>query len=495
MCNSPGQPDDPGAPLRGPLSVLADPLGIPTLSRAFDVTIRPPGSKSITNRALLLAALARGTSTLRGALVDADDAAVMRAALTRLGATVERDPDGPTTVRVTGVDGRWRLLTGDDARLNLHNAGTATRFLTGAGLLAPPGASVTIDGSARMRQRPIGELVDVMRSIGGRVEYLGTEGFPPLRVWGMDGGAGVATQAARFGQTSSGQFISAMLMAAPWLPGRVGLVLTKDPTSAPYIEMTRQVMLGVGFRADAARAGEEGFRLAAPQTEQGRSVLPAFTLDVEPDASGASYLWGAAAIVPGARCRVDGLGLRSIQGDTEFVSALDAMGADVRGDSTWTSVTGPATLRGADIDLADMPDTAMTAAVVALFATPTPDNPTATTTLRGLRTLRVKETDRLAALQTELTKVGATVEIVAESGGRGGGDESLRITPPADLLGTATCLRPSFPRVEFDTYNDHRMAMALALVGLRRPNVWIRDPGCVAKTYPGYFADLAKVYR
>ncbi len=487
-------PDDPAASLRRPLNELPDPLPIPTLTRAFDVAIRPPGSKSLTNRALLLAALAEGTSTLSGALVDADDAAVMIAALTTLGAKVEPDPADPTTLHVTGVNGRWKLAPGANVTLDLHNAGTATRFLTAAALLAPGGAgtSITIDGSPRMRQRPIGELVDVIRAVGGRVEYLGTQGFPPLRVHGLDPALTTHVE-ARFGRTSSGQFISAMLMVGPWLGRRVGVHTLEKPTSAPYIEMTAQLMMRIGLEPDRLHAEHPGIRFAAIAYDTrggGGPYIPGFELDIEPDASGATYFWAAAAIVPGATCRVDGLGRSSLQRDTQFTGVLDRMGARISGDDTSTTVRGEPHLRAVDVDLSDMPDTAMTAAVVALFASPTPDNATATTTLRGLRTLRVKETDRLAALQTELTKLGAVVEIIAE-----GDDESLRITPPKDLLGTPICLRPKFPRVEFDTYDDHRMAMALSLVGLSRPNVWIRDPTCVAKTYPGYFADLARLYR
>jgi 3-phosphoshikimate 1-carboxyvinyltransferase len=484
------EPAGAGAALRGPLADLPDPLAIPVLPGAFEASVRPPGSKSLTNRALLLASLASGTSTLRGALVGADDASVMIAALRRLGAKIDADDADPTTLRVTGVGGRWALASGEDAALDLHNSGTATRFLAGAALVAPAGSSVTIDGSARMRERPIGELVDAMRTLGARVEYLGVEGFVPLRIYGLagtpDGVAGVtgagragapkrgSPVTLRFGRTLSGQFISAMLMVAPLLERPVRIEFVGEPTSGAYIDMTAALLTRVGFDRGAPGAPPRAFELA-----------------VEPDASGATYFWGAAAIVPGARCTVAGLPPmgQSLQGDAGFAGALAAFGANVVSLKAGTTVAGPPLLRAAEIDLSDMPDTAMTAAVVALFAAPTPDNPGATTTLRGLATLRVKETDRLAALRAELTKVGATVEIVAERG-----DESLRITPAPDMTGPPGRPVSSFPRVEFETYADHRMAMALALVGLRRPNVWIRDPGCVAKTYPGYFADLAGLY-
>ncbi|MFN7021319.1 MAG: 3-phosphoshikimate 1-carboxyvinyltransferase [Phycisphaerales bacterium] len=459
--------------LTKPLASLPDPLPIPVVERPFGVAIRPPGSKSLTNRALLLAAMADGTSTLRGALTDADDAEVMIAALRRLGAAVETDG---TTVTVTGVAGRWRIRAGEEVRLDLHNAGTATRFLTAAALLAPEGTSVVIDGDARMRERPIEELVNTLNIMAEDrpcAEYLGREGFPPVRIR-PDHAAWVSGMVQSFGRTQSSQFISAVLMLGPFLPyGLTFRFSTPDITSRSYVEMTLSLMSRLGVEVTPPDAlGERTIRPSRP-------TLPAFDLEIEPDASGATYFEAAAAMVPGASVTIEGLDLHpsrpSLQGDTRFVRVLTDMGAAVERLNRSLRITGPASLRAIDADLSDMPDTAMTAAVLACFAE-------GTTTLRGLRTLRVKETDRLAALQTELAKLGATVEIFKH-----GDDEGLRISPPS-ALGP----RPS--SLAFSTYNDHRMAMALALVGLRTPGVMIQNPACVAKTYPTFWRDLAKLY-
>jgi 3-phosphoshikimate 1-carboxyvinyltransferase len=478
-----------------PDDALPGPLPIPTLTRAFDALIRPPGSKSLTNRALLLAALAEGTSTLRGPLIDADDAAVMIRALEQLGAMIERSSDarGPL-LKVAGVRGRWEIPDGQTVRLDLDNAGTATRFLVAAALLSPPGSSVIIDGSARMRQRPIAELVDVLRGVvdsDDAVEYLGEEGFPPIRVSpGLHPWPPCMTSIS-FGRTQSSQFISAMLLIAPFIEGGMLASLPREPggiTSEPYIDMTLGLLshLGVVVERDHpshsaahGRPNDRTIRIGFPRRRSGPG-LDAFDLDIEPDASGATYFQAAAALIPGASVVIDALpadASRSLQGDAGFSRVLAAMGATVSSSPQgWSRITGPRRLAGVDFDLADMPDTAMTAAVLACFA----DGPT---TLRGLRTLRVKETDRLEALKIELTRIGARVEIIPDHH-RGHDDEALRITPPPHM-GTNP--------VTFHTYKDHRMAMALALIGLRRSGVFIADPGCVAKTYPGYWADLERV--
>ncbi len=476
----------PGAPTPALLSLLdlsefapaglPPVLHVPPVSRPFDAVVRPPGSKSITNRLLLLAALATGESTLCGALADADDARVMTAALETLGAHIAVSGE---TVRVHGVGGTWPLAPGTTAHLNLHNAGTATRFLAAAALLAPPGSALEIDGNDRMRQRPIGELGALLSRLGCRVAYAGQPGCPPLRVEPPPHPAPQpASQTLDIGPTQSSQFVSALMLVAPFLPGGAGLHLrfTHPPTSAAYIRMTAAVLRSVGVRVDEALpAGVLVGPLAG-----GPGGLPAFMLDVEPDASGATYPLAAAALVAGARVRVPGLTGASLQGDANFARVLVAAGAAVEETDSGISVRGGPRIAPLDCTLADMPDAAMTAAVVACFASPTAANPSATTTLRGLRTLRVKETDRLEALREELSKLGARVEIVPESG-PAGPDEALRITPPS--------WHEREP-VVFDTYGDHRMAMALALVGLRRPGVAIRDPACVAKTYPGFWRDL-----
>ena len=455
---------------------------------AFQASIRPPGSKSLTNRGLLLAALAEGESTLTGGLVDADDAQVMLRALRALGASIdvetESSPSGLTQVRVRGVGGQWRIGT-KPIELNLNNAGTATRFLTAAAVLAPPGSGgVVIDGSPRMRERPIRELGDALALLGVKVTFLGREGYPPLHVL-PPSDARTLAKIVEFGATASSQFISAMLMIGPFLPGGLSVISREHLTSPSYISMTVGLMqrLGIEFRETEARTGET-LRVSAPHQR-----VPGFSLPIEPDASGATYFEAAAALVPGATCVIKGLdvapvaGRTSLQGDTQFVSVISAAGGRVERTADGLRISGNTKILPIDVDLSDMPDTAMTAAVLACFAESTLSNAARVSVLHGLRTLRVKETDRLAALQRELSKIGSRVEIIQETW-RGVADEALRITP-APMTRTP---------VQFDTYDDHRMAMALSLVGLRRPNVFIRDPACVRKTYPNYFQDLANLY-
>lgn len=467
------------------LGELPDPLPIPTVSRAFDVTLRPPGSKSLTNRALLLAALADGESTLTGALTDADDAQVMLGALRLLGVVIEQEG---ATLRVGGVGGRWKPAS-LPLTLNLNNAGTATRFLTAACVLIEGRGgredAITIDGNQRMRERPIAELVDALKSLGVRVSFPMREGYPPVVVH-APGDLGALEKNIEFPATASSQFISAMVMLAPHLPGGLTITSREHLTSPAYIDMSVSLMrrLNVRFETTTPERGET-LRIHVPA----QRVAP-FAMEIEPDASGATYLHAAAALVPGARCEVRGLDIApsslrtSLQGDARFVQVLSAFGAAVERTSVGLRVTGARTLLPVDVDLSDMPDTAMTAAVLACFAAPTPENPRATSHLRGLRTLRVKETDRLAALQNELGKIGASVEIVQETL-HGVRDETLRITP---------AIAATSSPVEFTTYDDHRMAMALSLVGLRRSGVSVGDPSCVRKTYPNYFADLANMY-
>ncbi|MFN0012593.1 MAG: 3-phosphoshikimate 1-carboxyvinyltransferase [Phycisphaerales bacterium] len=503
----PGRPEPPPPSLLDlpDLSPAALPpvLHVPPLARPFDAVVRPPGSKSITNRVLLLAALATGESVIHGALVDADDAQVMIEALRRLGAEVGVEASAGTqpVVRVRGVAGRWKLKPGEAITLNLHNAGTATRFLAAAALLTPPGASIIIDGNERMRQRPIGELADLLKRMGASAEFLGTPGCPPVRIAPPADFAALAGE-LEVGRTQSSQFVSALALVAPLLPRGLTLRLPDGITSEPYVAMTTGVLerLGVVVRArtTSAEAGREiSIRPLAGVGGAG-AVLHGFTFNVEPDLSSASYFWAAAAMIPGAKLRIDGYPDpdhgATLQGDGAFLTlALDGPGTDTFGCGVAGGVvTGPAHLRAASVDCAGIPDTAMTAAVLACFASPTSANPTATSRLRGLRTLRVKETDRLAALQTELTKLGAAVEIETTAK-----DEALVISPPRpprdlpDALGSSA----SEPKpVVFDTYDDHRMAMSLALVGLRRKNVFIRNPACVAKTYPTYWRDLKSLY-
>lgn len=462
--------------LAKPLGELPSPLPVPTLlGRTLDATLRPPGSKSLTNRALVLAALARGRSVLRRPLLDADDTLRMIAALGTLGAGIAADANGDLTI--DGVGGRWRV-PGPEAALDLGNAGTATRFLAGAALLSP--RPIVIDGDARMRQRPIGELAAGLRQLGATVEFLGTPGCPPVRITPGPGPAPGRT--INMASSQSSQFISALLLLGPFLPGGITLRLVGRITSASYVAMTIGLLQHLG--ADVRSTGD--FRVVrtgppAPDGGESRPGLDGFEYSVEPDASGATYFWAAGAIVPRGACTVLGLNDSSLQGDAAFPGLLARMGVAVRRTGSEADpgiqTRAPAKLGPVLADMANMPDAAMTLASVACFAS-------GTSILRGLGTLRVKESDRIAAMQTELGKIGVQVQTPVA-----GDDEAITIAPPK---GGVDC-SPSCPPVEFETYNDHRMAMSLALIGLRRPNVYIRNPQCVAKTYPMFWRDLGQV--
>ncbi|HBS29062.1 MAG TPA: 3-phosphoshikimate 1-carboxyvinyltransferase [Phycisphaerales bacterium] len=453
--------------LKSPLGDLPRELAMVPLPGpgGFDVVVRPPGSKSITNRALLMAALASGESWLHGALLDADDARVMIDALRQLGATIDIEDRARGEVRIVGTGGR---LKGGGA-LNLNNAGTATRFLTAAACLAD--GPVVIDGNERMRQRPIGELAQMLRALGITVEELGAPGCVPLRVHPAGGATGAPV--LRIGRTASSQFVSALMIIGPLLPGGLRIEFIDEPTSVSYIRMTLAMMRRWTL-GGVDGSIEDRALVLRPGAYRAREEV------IEPDASGATYFWGAGAIVPGSRCAVPIDPATSIQSDAGFALVLGAMGAEVSGASV-----GAAPLRGIDADLTLMPDAAMTLSAVACFAR-------GTTTMTGLRTLRDKETDRIAALCNELGKVGVASEVISYRTSSGGTDEGLRLTPPAPR-GGIDCSSGA-ARVAFDTYDDHRMAMSLALIGLRRPNVVIRDPACVAKTYESFWRDLASLY-
>ncbi len=468
--------------LRLPLDALPDPLAMEpidagSLATPFDVTIRPPGSKSLTNRALLLAALAEGQSTIRGALTNAEDAQMMLGALGQLGATCEVGQDH--TIRVTGVGGQWKPATdARDVELHLGNAGTATRFLAAAACFSPK--PIVIDGSPRMRERPLGDLTDALPHLGVTIEHLGQVGCPPVRL--HPSLSGVPDEAmVSLAKTASSQFVTALLLCGPWLADGLTVELTDTITSRSYIEMTVGLLDRLGASVRLAedlrviRVGPSEHRAA-----RGHRGIDPFDYAVEPDASGATYFWAAAGLVTGGRCKIHGVGRDSLQGDADFPDVLARMGITLlehTDDDGTLETRGPRSLTGVLADMADMPDAVMTLAVLCAFAS-TPS------IIRGVRTLRVKETDRIAAMQTELAKIGVTVEATRDS-------DSITITPPARGIDCS----PSVPPVEFDTYDDHRMAMSLALVGLRRPNVFIRKPQCVAKTYPGFWRDLASLYE
>lgn len=404
-------------------------------------TVRLPGSKSISNRVLLLAALAAGETELEG-LLDADDTRVMREALSRLGV-------GFTGNSVKGVGGPFPVKK---AELFLGNAGTAFRPLTAA--LAFSGGEYRLSGVPRMHERPIGDLVDALRGIGARIDYGAKAGFPPLAI--HPGTLSLENLRVR-GDVSS-QFLTALLMALP-LSGRPARVEVQgELISKPYVEITLNVMRLFGVAVK--RSGWRWFEIPASRYVSPKKVF------VEGDASSASYFLAAGAL-GGGPVRVEGVGRASIQGDVRFTEVLERMGAKVAMGDDWIEVSGTKKLKPVDMDMNHIPDAAMTAAVLALFA----DGPS---TLRNIGSWRVKETDRLAAMAKELRKLGAQVEE---------GTDSLRISPPQAVS----------PNQKIDTYDDHRMAMSFALVALGGVAVRINDPQCVAKTFPDYFSVLQSI--
>ena len=399
-------------------------------------TVRLPGSKSISNRVLLLAALAQGETEI-GGLLDADDTRVMQEALKKLGVRF-------SGARVAGVGGAFPIK---QAELFLGNAGTAFRPLTAA--LALSDGDYRLSGVPRMHERPIADLVDALRGIGARIDYLGKQGYPPLHIRSAKV---VASEVKVKGDVSS-QFLTALLMALP-LTGRPATIEVEgELVSKPYVEITLNAMRRFGI--DVKRAGWNRFDVPAGEYRSPGRIM------VEGDASSASYFLAAGAI-GGGPVRVEGVGRGSVQGDVRFTEVLERMGAKVLLGEDAIEVSNPGrTLEAIDLDLNHIPDAAMTAAVLALFA----DGPS---TLRNIANWRVKETDRLAAMATELRKLGAEVEE---------GADWLRISPPEDLL----------PNQKIDTYDDHRIAMCFSLVALAGVPVTINDPACVAKTFPGYF--------
>ena len=406
-------------------------------------SIRPPGSKSITNRALVCAALAEGESTLTGAL-DSEDTRLMIEALGQLGLKVSHDP-ASGTVGIGGCGGR---IPSQRADLAVGNSGTTVRFLTA--MLTLGHGSFRLDGTPRMRQRPIGDLLDALGQLGADVASEADTGCPPvvINAAGLPGGG--ATVAGNI----SSQYLSGLLMAAPLAREAVELTVRGRLVSKPYIEMTLAVMRAFGVSVEAEQLGR--FRIACGQ----KYLAPQY--DIEPDASAASYFLAAAAIT-GGEVTVEGLTRGSIQGDVAFCDCLQQMGCELRyGPDSITVVGRP--LHGIDVDMNAISDTVQTLAAVALFA----DGPT---TIGRVAHIRHKETDRIHALATELRKLGAEVEEH---------EDGLRIVP-GKLHGA-----------QIDTYHDHRMAMSLALVGLATPGVVIRDPGCTAKTYPRFFEDLQR---
>lgn len=453
-------------------------LDLPALDTAHG-TVSLPGSKSISNRVLLLAALSQGTTVIHD-LLDSDDTRVMLAALRQLGCRIAPDAVVPgQAIEVTGIGGQ--LPADAAATLFLGNAGTAMRPLTAA--LAVLGGSFEMTGVPRMYERPIGDLVDALRQLGCRIAYLGNEGFPPLKIGRPD--------FSRFGQAPiqvrgdvSSQFLTSLLMALPLQAGSRDIVIevVGELISRPYIHITLELLARFGI----AVKNENWQRFVIPAGSRYQSPGE---IHVEADASSASYFIALGAIATGMAdaadadnatgrksIRILGVGQDSIQGDIRFVEAARAMGAQVESGPNWLQVTRGEPgqgwpLKAIDLDCNHIPDAAMTLAVMALYAD-------GTTTLRNIASWRVKETDRIAAMAIELRKLGATVEE---------GPDYIRITPPAS--------RADWKAASIHTYDDHRVAMCFSLAAFNPAKLPVRieDPKCVAKTFPDYFEALFSV--
>jgi 3-phosphoshikimate 1-carboxyvinyltransferase len=421
-------------------------LTLPAASRA-EGTIILPGSKSISNRTLLLAAVATGTTEIRD-LLASDDTSRMLEALEKLGVRCENFADNAWRVAGCGSN-----FPNKNAELFLGNAGTAFRPLTAA--LALCGGHYILSGVARMHERPIGDLVDALRQIGANIEYLENEGFPPLKI--SPANIDVSKPIQIRGDVSS-QFLTALLMALPLTKQVATIEVIGELISKPYIEITLNLM--EKFGVTVIRESWQTFIIPA----NANYISPSHIF-VEGDASSASYFLAAGAIA--GDVRVKGLSKNSIQGDVRFANALCLMGGKVvYGENSITSRKA-SKIKAIDLDCNHIPDAAMTLAILALFAD-------GTTTLRNIASWRVKETDRIAAMATELRKLGAIVEE---------GPDYIKITPPTKLIANAV----------IDTYDDHRMAMCFSLVSLGGVPISINDPKCVAKTFPSYFEEFAKI--
>lgn len=428
-------------------------MQITPISHPLNATVRVPGSKSLTNRALLIAALANGTTRLTNALFS-DDSRYFARALQTLGFDVVLDEINHE-MAVTGLGGR---IPAQKAELFIGNAGTAARFLSA--FLTLGDGEYILDGDARMRERPIGDLVQSLTQLGAKLSPATTDNWspitdtsticPPLKITshGLPGGK---TQIA--GNISS-QFLSALLMVAPYAQAQIEIELSTDLNSKPYVDMTLAIMSDFGV--DIERDGYSRFIIHPTH------YSPLSTYAIESDASAASYFFAAPAILGGS-VRVENISRRSKQGDIAFLDVLQRMGCAVEETDHCVLVTGHSPLVGLDVDMRDIPDTAQTLAAIAPFAS-TP------TRIRGIASARVKETDRVSAVCTELTRLGVQVEEH---------DDGMTIYP-CDTFQPATV----------HTYNDHRMAMSFALIGMRMDGVSIENPSCVSKTFPNYFEVL-----
>lgn len=423
-----------------------DSLTLPPLrSIAGEVTL--PGSKSLSNRILLLAAVAQGQTRISN-LLDSDDVKHMLNALQQLGVQIELD-ESRTECVVTGAAGP--LNRAEALSLFLGNAGTAMRPL--CAMLCAGHGQFTLTGEPRMSERPIGDLVDCLRACGASIDYLGNSGYPPLTVnaSGLDGGK------VHIKGNISSQFLTAMLMAAPFCRSDLEIIVDGDLVSKPYILITLDVMARFGVVVE----NHDYQRFVIPA---GQHYVSPSNIMVEGDASSASYFLAAAAIAGGS-VRVHGSGKTSVQGDARFAEVLEQMGAKVEWGDTWVEVSR-GSLRGVDVDLNHIPDAAMTIATTALFA----KGPTA---IRNIYNWRVKETDRLHAMSTELRKLGAAVTE---------GEDYLLIEPPQHIQAAT-----------IDTYDDHRIAMCFSLAAFGDSPITINDPSCTAKTFPTYFTQFLQL--
>ncbi|MBV7426965.1 MULTISPECIES: bifunctional 3-phosphoshikimate 1-carboxyvinyltransferase/cytidylate kinase [unclassified Acidovorax] len=437
-------------------------LDLPPLQTAAG-EVHLPGSKSISNRVLLLAALSNGTTTVHD-LLASDDTRVMLDALRQIGCTVD---ENGSTVHITGLGGR---VPQSPAKLFMGNAGTAMRPLTAA--LALLGGEFELSGVPRMHERPIGDLVDALRQLGCQIDYLGNDGYPPLRIAHANGVPALALAAPiRVRGDVSSQFLTALLMALPLAAGAQAIVIEVmgELISRPYIAITLQLLARFGIVVE--HRDWQRFTIPAGSRYQSPG-----SIHVEADASSASYFIALGAIAASANgqksIKIQGVGLDSIQGDIRFVEAARAMGAVVTGGPNWLEIQrGAWPLTAIDLDCNHIPDAAMTLAVMALYAE-------GTTTLRNIASWRVKETDRIAAMATELRKLGATVEE---------GADFIRVTPPAQVQ--------AWKAASIHTYDDHRVAMCFSLAAFNPASLPVRieDPKCVAKTFPDYFEALFSV--
>lgn len=419
-------------------------LEIKPISHPLDAMVRVPGSKSLTNRALLIAALAKGKTHLANALFS-DDSLYLAGALQTLGFDLQLD-EAQSEMTVTGLGGK---IPANEAELFVGNAGTAARFLTA--FLTLGNGEYTLDGDTRMRERPVGGLISALVQLGAGFETMSNCLPVKIRALGLRGGNAEIT-----GDVSS-QFLSALLMVAPYAQRPVEIEVVTELNSRPYADMTIAIMREFGIEIE-----RDGYKCFSVQPE---SYLPLSTYQIESDASAASYFFAASAVC-GGTVKVEGISRKSRQGDIAFLDVLKQMGCSISETDNCILVTGPAELRGVDVDMRDIPDAAQTLAAVAPFAF-------SSTRIRGIASARLKETDRIRATCTELTRLGVKVDEH---------EDGMTIYP---------CQK--FTPAMVQTYNDHRMAMAFSLIGLRVAGVAIENPACVSKTFPNYFEVLGSL--